>query len=232
MPQRTRDARAKARQVADALAERKFFLLFIFLLANLIVFPYAESNAFAYYAFRVLGSTAIVLCVYVVSFRRSLVVAALVLAVPAFLHRILNLSTSASSLSILNNVLSLVFDVFIVVVIFRRVFAPRQPNEETIFGALCIYLLLGFTFASIYGMVAAINPHAFYLDPAANFHSFPDRFDLIYYSFGMMTSLGASGITPVSAEARSISVIEAIIGVLYLAVLISRLVGAYRHPTA
>jgi hypothetical protein len=46
-----------------------------------------------------------------------------------------------------------------------------------------------------------------------------------------MTSLGASGITPVSAEVRSISVIEAIVGVLYLAVLISRLVGAYRHPT-
>jgi len=51
---------------------------------------------------------------------------------------------------------------------------------------------------------------------------------LIYYSFGMMTQLGAAGITAVSDQARSLSVIEAILGQLYLAVLISRLVGAYR----
>jgi hypothetical protein len=47
-----------------------------------------------------------------------------------------------------------------------------------------------------------------------------------------MTSLGAAGIIPVSDQARSLSVIEAILGVLYLAVLISRLVGAYRRPSA
>ena len=230
----------------STLAGRKFFLLFLFLLASLVLYPYAENSVLGYYVFRVLSSTAIVLCVYVVSFRttigfrrrkrtrrswRSLVVAALLLAVPTFLHRVLNLGTPASWFSILNVVLSFLFDVFIVVVIFRRVFAPKQPDSETIFGALCIYLLAGFAFASIYGMVALLQPHAFYLDPLANLHTVPDRLDFVYYSFGTMTSLGASGITPVSAEARSISVIEAIVGVLYLAVLISRLVGAYRHPT-
>ena len=124
------------------------------------------------------------------------------------------------------------FDVFVVVVIFRRVFTKEQPNSETVFGALCIYLLVGFTFASIYGMVAAIQPKAFYLDPLTNLHAIPNRFDFIYYSFATMTSLGAAGITAVSAPARSLSVIEAILGVLYLAVLIARLMGAYRHPSA
>ena len=60
-----------------------------------------------------------------------------------------------------------------------------------------------------------------------NTHTIPDRFDFIYYSFGMMTQLGAAGITAVTDQARSISVLEAILGQLYLAVLISRLVGAY-----
>ena len=225
------DALTESRRVSAALAGRKFFLLFLFLLASLVLYPYAENSVLGYYVFRVLGSTAIVLCVYVVSFRRSLVVVALLLAVPTFLHRVLNLGAPSSWFSILNIVLSFLFDVFIVVVIFRRVFAPKQPNSETIFGALCIYLLAGFAFASIYGMVALLQPRAFYLDPLANVHTIPDRLDFIYYSFGTMTSLGASGIVPVSAEARSISVIEAIVGVLYLAVLISRLVGAYRHPT-
>jgi uncharacterized membrane protein len=61
-----------------------------------------------------------------------------------------------------------------------------------------------------------------------NLHTIPDRFDIIYYSFGMMTQLGAAGIAAVTDQARSVSVIEAILGQLYLAVLISRLVGAYR----
>ncbi len=116
----------------------------------------------------------------------------------------------------------------IVVIIFRHVLAEQAPTSETIFGALCIYLLVGFTFAGVYGLVAAVQPNAFYLDPRANLHTVPDRFDLIYYSFATMTSLGAAGITPVSPQARSFSILEAILGVLYLAVLIAGLIGAYR----
>jgi Ion channel len=217
---------------ASALAARKYFLLFLALLASLLIYPFAENNTFGYYAFRVLGSAAILFCVYAASFRRSLVVIAVALSIPAFAQRILNLSVDASALSILNIALSFAFDAFIVVVIFRRVFARSQPSAETIFGALCIYLLIGFAFTSIFGMISLLQPHSFYLDPLTNTHSAPDRLDFIYYSFATMTSLGASGMTPVSGQARCLSVIEAIIGVLYLAVLISRLVSAYRHPEA
>lgn len=77
-------------------------------------------------------------------------------------------------------------------------------------------------------MVAKLQPNAFYLDPITNLHRVPDRFDFIYYSFGTMTSLGAAGITAVTAEARSVSILQTILGVLYLAVLIARLMGAYR----
>lgn len=80
-------------------------------------------------------------------------------------------------------------------------------------------------------MMALIQPRACYLDPLTNLHTRPTRLDFIYYSFATITSLGAAGITPVSGEVRCVSVIEAILGVLYLAVLISRLIGAYRHPT-
>jgi hypothetical protein len=215
----------------SALAKHKYFFLFLFLLASLLLYPYAESSAFGYYTFRVIGSTTIVFCVYAASFRRGLVIAAIILAIPAFLQRGLNLSISVHSLAILNVVLSFLFDVLIVAIIFRRVIAPGKPTAETIFGALSIYLLMGFAFASIYGMLALIQPRAYYLDPLTNLHTRPDRLDFIYYSFATITSLGAAGITPVSGEVRCVTVIEAILGVLYLAVLISRLIGAYRHPT-
>jgi hypothetical protein len=216
---------------ARPLTGHKFFLLFVLLLAILILYPYVQNGGFGYFAFRVVGIAGVLIAVYAIRLRRTLLLVALLLAVPAVLERMLPRELDAGLLSILSIVLSFVFDVFIVVVIFRRVFGNDQPNSETIFGALCIYLLVGYAFASFYGLVAAIQPHAFYLDPQTNLHTVPNRFDFIYYSFATMVSLGAAGITPVSAPARSLSVIEAISGVLYLAVLIARLMGAYRYPS-
>jgi Ion channel len=215
-----------------ALTRYRFFLLFVFLLATLILFPYAEAPHFGGYAFRVIGSFAIVVSVYAANVHRSLLILAMVLAIPALLERIVVTKSNAHSFFILNIVLTLVFDVVIVVVIFRHVLAAEQPTSETIFGALCLYLLVGFSFASVYGLVAAFQPNAFYLDPRTNLRTEPDRFDFIYYSFCTMTSLGAAGITPVSSQARSFSIVEAILGILYLAVLITGLIGAYRPKSS
>jgi hypothetical protein len=215
-----------------ALTRHRFFLLFVFLLATLILFPYAEATHFGGYAFRVIGSFAIVVSVYAANVHRSLLILAMVLAIPALLERIVVTKSNAHSFFILNIVLTLVFDVVIVVVIFRHVLAAEQPTSETIFGALCLYLLVGFSFASVYGLVAAFQPNAFYLDPRTNFRTEPDRFDFIYYSFCTMTSLGAAGITPVSSQAPSFSIVEAILGILYLAVLITGLIGAYRPKSS
>ncbi|MFZ0884113.1 MAG: ion channel [Candidatus Acidiferrales bacterium] len=206
----------------------RFFLLFLFLLAVLILYPYADTTRSGFYALRVLGSAVIVVSVFAIRLRRSVLIFALILAVPALVQRLRLPEPTASTFSILNIILSFTFDIFVVVVIFRRVFAHQQTDSETVFGALCIYLLVGFIFASIYGMIAVLQPQAFYLDPHTNLHTVPNRFDFIYYSFGTMTSLGAAGITPISSEARSLTVVEAILGVLYLAVLVARLIGAYR----
>ena len=212
----------------SALARHRFLLLFLLLLGTLLLYPYADTSRFGHYAFRVIGSAATLISVYAAKIHRTLLVLALILAIPTLLHRILLPKADASSFSIFNIVLSFAFDILIIVVIFRHVFAKEQTNSETIFGALCIYLLVGFSFASVYGLVATLQPNAFVLDPRTNLHTVPDRFDFIYYSFGTMTSLGAAGITAVSGQARSVSILEAILGVLYLAVLIARLMGAYR----
>jgi len=215
-----------------ALTGHRFSLLFIFLLATLILFPYAEASHYGSYAFRIIGSFAIIVSVYAAKVHRSLLIFAVVLAIPALLERIMLPKVNSHSFFIFNIALTLVFDVVILVIILRHVLAAEQPTSETIFGALCLYLLVGFTFASVYGMIAAFQPNAFYLDPRTNVHNAPDRFDFIYYSFGTMTSLGAAGIIPVSSQARSFSILEAILGVLYLAVLIAGLIGAYRSKSS
>jgi Ion channel len=211
-----------------SLAKHKFLLLFLFLLGSLIYYPFAAGeNGPAFYAFRLLSALVPLVTVYAVSLRRGLLFLALVLAIPALVEHSLLLHDYSGALPILNIALSFLFDAFIVVVIFRHVFANDKPNAETIFGALCIYLLIGFSFSSIYGLIARVQPHAFYMNPLTNLRTVPTRFDFVYYSFATMTALGPAGITPISDHARSVSIIESLVGLLYLAVLISRLMAAY-----
>lgn len=213
-----------------SLAERKFQLLFLALLVLLVFYPYIQRAGFGYLGFRILGSAVTLLSVYAISFRRGFALLALVLAAPTLVHRILLPDAGNGALSLVTTSFTFLFDLVVIVIIFRRVFAEDQPNSEAVFGALCIYLLVGFSFANGFGFLAALQPDAFSFDPALTVHNAPVQFNFIYYSFGTLTSLGAPGITPVADEARSLSVIEAILGVLYLAVLISRLIGMYKRP--
>ena len=216
-----------ARRILPVIGH-KFFLLFLFLLAYLALFPYMGDSGARYQMFRFFGIAVTLMSVYAVSFRRGLIFVALVLAGPALVEHAIVFRPRMVPASVFTIVFSFAFDVFIIVVIFRRVFAREEPTAETLFGAVCIYLLIGFSFARLYAIMAIIQPHAFYLDPAIYPHGVPGIFDFIYYSFGSMTTAGAAGIAATSPQVRSLSMIESILGVLYLAVMISRLMGAYR----
>jgi uncharacterized membrane protein len=225
---------AAATRFSLPVAGHRFLLLFLFLLADLAFYPFVHDTLGArYHVFRALGIAITLVAVYAVSFRKGLIFIALLLALPAMMERTVIFRTGIGALSAFNVFtvfVAFAFDVFVIVVMFRRIFAPDKPTTETIFGALCIYLLIGFAFARLYALVAALSPNAFYLDPATNQHVRPMGFDFIFFSFGSMTTAGASGIVAVSPQVRSLSVIESILGVLYLAVMISRLIDAYR-PT-
>jgi len=205
----------------------KFFLLFLFLLAYLAMYPYMGETGMRYYVFRLASAALTLMCVYAVSFRKGLIFVGLILAVPTIVaHTIVFLPRMVPT-SVLNVILSFAFDVFIIGVIFRRVFAREKPEAETIYGAVCVYLLIGFTFAKLYAILAIIQPHAFYLDPASNLHPVPTGFDFIYFSFGSMTTAGATGIAAASPQVRSVSMIESVLAVLYIAVMIARLLDTY-----
>jgi hypothetical protein len=205
----------------------RFALLFFFLLGSIVFYPYAESSGLGYYAFRIIGAVIVLLTVWAVTFDRHLLVLVVVLAIPSILQHLLH-EQGRGNLLFINRLLSIGFDLLIITIIARHIFKTNEPNAETIFGALSIYLLLGFAFASIYSALAARVQGAFYLTPALNLHSTMDRFDFIYFSFGTLTALGTPGIAAVAPAARSTSLLETILGVLYMAVLISRLINAYR----
>jgi hypothetical protein len=218
---------SSARRILNVTGH-KFLLLFLFLLCYLALYPYVGESGVRYQVFRIAGTAVTLMSVYAVSFRRGLIFVAVILAWPALMEHTIAFRPRLVPASALAVVLSFAFDVFVIVIIFHRVFAREEPTGETIFGAVCVYLLIGFSFARLYAIVALLMPHAFYLDPAVYSHAVPLGFDFVFFSFGSMTTAGAAGISASLPQVRSLSMIESILGVLYLAVMISRLMDAYR----
>ncbi|HKA78054.1 MAG TPA: ion channel [Pseudolabrys sp.] len=109
------------------------------------------------------------------------------------------------------------------IVIARAVFAPGRVNLHRIVGAILLYLVIGFTFVAMYCFVALMVPDAFTgLKPLADNLGVASNFG--YFSFVTLTSVGYGDIVPVHPFARGLANIEAIIGQLYPATLLARLV--------
>ena len=107
----------------------------------------------------------------------------------------------------------------------RQVVIGRDINANRLVGAICVYLLLGMIWAMSYSLVDAMSPGSF-----AGFSPMADRgwdSEWLYFSFVTMTTLGYGDILPVSATARGLAYMQAVVGQFYIAMLVAGLVGAY-----
>ena len=125
-------------------------------------------------------------------------------------------------------VLFVLFYVFTLIRLLGYVMRGRKVTLDKIYGAVSVYLLIGIAWGSLYVLIDAIAPGSFQISEnvlPADGSGLPDYF---YFSFVTLTTLGYGDITPVSPFLRPLVVLEALSGVLYLAVLVARLVSLYR----
>jgi ion channel len=109
------------------------------------------------------------------------------------------------------------------VVVARAVFGPGRITYHRVVGAVLLYLIIGLTFVALYGFVALAGPEAFTNLPTLH-GDFSVAGNLIYFSFVTLTTTGYGDIAPVHPYARSLANVEAIIGQIYPATLLARLV--------
>lgn len=117
----------------------------------------------------------------------------------------------------------------IATLISLQVFATAEVDGDTICGSVSIYLLIAATFAAVYSLVAATNPHAFTLSPGLGLDDptlGPDRL-MVYFSLATITTVGYGDVFPSSDITRPLSNLEAVIGQFYMTVLVARLVGQH-----
>jgi hypothetical protein len=101
-------------------------------------------------------------------------------------------------------------------------FFPRErPPGHRIAGAVAVYLLIGLIWARLYQVVEVLSPGAFRIPEGESINPAV----LNYFSFVTLATTGYGDITPINIVARNLCIIEAIVGQLYLVILISRLVS-------
>ena len=107
--------------------------------------------------------------------------------------------------------------------VLRYVLLARTITRDQIYAGICMYLMLGFAFGAVFYLVALLDRNSF----AANVELLArgDKPDLMYFSFVTLATLGYGDITPRTNIARSLAVVEALAGMLYIAIFMARLVS-------
>jgi hypothetical protein len=113
--------------------------------------------------------------------------------------------------------------------IFSAVIRDNVVTIETIKGAVCVYFLIGLTWVYVFVFIDMAFPGSFKIEPNAEghllIHTHLPR--LLYFSYSTLTTLGYGDIVPLRGPAQTACYLEAILGQIYLTVLVARLVGMH-----
>ncbi len=146
-------------------------------------------------------------------------------AIPAMSFYVIAALFSSSAVIVASLVTQALFHGFIVISLLRYMLHDNVMTLDELFAAAALYVLIGFVFGYCYVLIEHIHPGSFYINEVNNPDQIVSWWELLYFSFTCLTSVGFGEITPISDSARSIVIIEQTSGVLYLAILISRLMS-------
>jgi voltage-gated potassium channel len=106
--------------------------------------------------------------------------------------------------------------------LFKQFREAGSVTLQTMFGVLCLYLLIGLVFASAFGAIQDISDKDFFTTLRG------ERDDFLYFSFSTLTTTGYGDLVPGTDLGRSLSIIEALVGQLYLVTVVAVIISNLR----
>jgi Ion channel len=112
-------------------------------------------------------------------------------------------------------------------VTISRVLRHRRVTHETVLGALCAYVLVGLLFAFLYLAVHELREDPFFAQPGPH-----EQSEYVYFSFVALTTLGFGDLSPSVGLPQALTVLEALLGQVFLVTLVARLVTLWVRQSA
>jgi Ion channel len=222
--QRGRWQAKKFRQMRERLSDPLLTALTVMLAVLMFVTaPLQAAGIVAAHHFSIIFAFVLLAAVFVVSASFTAVAAILVAIALTIVTTILRIRHPSVVDIYLDATAWLISGLTLAIVVARAVFAPGQVTFHRVIGAVLLYLTIGLIFTALSCFVALLVPNAFTgLGPLED--NLAVAGNLIYFSFVTLTSVGYGDIVPLHPVARGMANVEAIIGQLYPATLLARLV--------
>lgn len=186
--------------------------------------PLSAMGSGGEFVFDVLFSLLLVSGVVTVGRRPLLTATVSVLTVATLVLRWASFHSPESALRIGGQALSIVLLSILATLVLWQVFREGPITAYRIQGAIVVYLLIGLVWTAAYELIHHVSPGAFQLAQGGRSDARTTQ-GLLYFSFVTLTTLGYGDITPLHPVARSLAIAEALMGQLYPAILIARLVS-------
>ncbi|MGH7840312.1 MAG: potassium channel family protein [Candidatus Binataceae bacterium] len=196
--------------------------MLLLLVVNIFVIPLAQFATWGRFAARGILSPIIISGVIATVRDARIVVLATLLALASLFVGWEDVERPNFYLHLFNDLDSILFIGFLVVLILRQVLRAGPITSRRLEGSVAVYLLLGLLWAVSYQMVELLRPGSFRMPAQGGGADLPL---LGYFSFATLTTLGLGDILPLSPLARSLVVLEALVGQLFPVILIARLVA-------
>ena len=207
----------------------RHLVLLCLLLLLFVLSPFIASLRYGVLVLNVVAAAMLLSGTHALSERKKLFYASVALAVAAVTSNGLLLFISGRWLVLFSNVTILILLALFSISILGDVLKAGAVTADKIYGALCVYLLIGYAWAFGYAILEQLEPGSFSAptESGATVDYIARVMRMRYFSFVTLTTVGFGDITPQSPAARTFATLEAIMGQLYLAVLVARLVGLH-----
>jgi hypothetical protein len=204
--------------------KERFLSLLIFIIAMLILGPLVEEFVQLSILIDILWSAIFVSAIYAVSQKKRHIVIAVLLALPMLGSIWTKYFVQHKALMVVGSLCGAAFFLFAIIQMLIFIYSHIEVTRDLIVGAAVVYLFMALMWTFIFVVVETLHPGSFNLPEGQGFEA---TRQFVYYSFVTLTTLGYGDITPISSLARSLCVLEAVIGQLYLVVQVAWLVGIH-----
>ena len=202
-------------------------LLFFLVLYVFIIYPLLGGEAMTGGAVSIFFSLILVAGIIATSTHHAVRVGIVILAVIAMASHWLNVILGGRVDHMVSAAAAVLFFSVQAWFLSVRVFGDGAVNLYRILGAVAVYLVLGLLWANAYLFLYLATPTTFQFAPGSQAYE-PPVSEMVYFSFITLTTVGYGDITPLHPFARSLVMLEALVGQLYPAIVLARLVTQYQ----
>jgi hypothetical protein len=198
-------------------------VLLLVQLIGLLLYPFIEHTRPARALFGAFGVLVLCLAIAMVQRTPGRVWVSAAIAVPAVLFNVLDLTLGLPGLKPWWAALESLFYFYAAICLIRYMLADRRATSDELFAAGATFTLLVWAFTYLFVLCQTLQPGCF--AAAVNPDAPRSWTELLFLSFALMSSTGIGDVIPITVHARAVASLEMFVGVMYMALVVSRLIG-------